>query len=119
MGTNGQQNKRAERKADAKERQSRSTRGEYVFDAETLICLGALALVLVQEGGALRMGRTRDGGALAIGLYRGDENLTEYVRPNEDLHQALCEIAEVWCDEGAEGYIGTLMTLRGQNTAER
>lgn len=95
-------------------RKSRATSNEYIFDAETLVELGALAICMVAEGGAVRMGRTRDGGALSIGLYKGDETLTEYVRPNEDLHTALVEIADAWLDKGAESFIATVNALRGR-----
>ena len=45
-------------------------------------------------GGAIRFGYTRDGGAYAVGLYYGGETCTEYIRPGEDVEQALIESVE-------------------------
>lgn len=70
---------------------------EYVFTsiegAELLLqlCLGA-----AMSGGAVRIGLTRDMGAVAIGMYKGDDYATEYVRPGEDLAAEVRAIASAW-----------------------
>lgn len=108
MGTNSAQNRRAEKRDEQRQRKARAAGNEYVLDTKTIQCLAALVVCMVDEGGAVRIGRTRDGGALAIGLYKGEESLTEYVRPSESLNDALVEIADVWLDKGAEAYIGLM-----------
>lgn len=55
-----------------------------------------LAIGTALAGGAARIGLTRDGGALAVGMYLGDDYATEYVKPDEDLGQAVREIAQAW-----------------------
>lgn len=57
-----------------------------------------LTVALASTGGAIRIGATRDGGAWALGIYKGDDYATEYIRPGEDVHEALLEIAEAWLD---------------------
>lgn len=62
--------------------------------------LCALAAVLMEQDGALRIGFTRDGGALALGVYQGEDYATEYVRPAEEFGKAIEEIAAAWIDGG-------------------
>jgi len=57
-----------------------------------------LTVALASTGGAIRIGATRDGGAWALGIYKGDDYATEYIRPGEDVHEALLEIADAWLD---------------------
>ena len=73
------------------------TREKYAFDDTGGVdYLVALILGHALQGGAIRVGLTRDEGALAIGVYQGDNYGTEYVRPTEDLGQAVREIALDW-----------------------
>jgi hypothetical protein len=69
----------------------------YVFNDENGaawllgLCIGAAL-----QGGAVRVGLSRDLGVLALGIYKGDDYKTEYVRPEEDLAQAVREISQAW-----------------------
>lgn len=47
-------------------------------------------------GGAVRFGYTSDGGAYAVGFYGDGEPYTEYVRPNENIDDALEEFCANW-----------------------
>lgn len=72
-------------------------REQYAFnDTGGVDYLLALIIGHALQGGAVRVGLTRDEGALAIGVYQGDKYGTEYVRPSEDLGQAVREIAQDW-----------------------
>lgn len=80
-----------------KQRGRARARSQYVFDdTDGLDYLIALVLGNALQGGATRVGLTRDEGALAVGIYQGDNYGTEYVRPTEDLAQAIREIALDW-----------------------
>ena len=39
--------------------------------------------------GALRFGYSRDGFAYAVGIYIGEQRITEYIRPSEDIDNYL------------------------------
>lgn len=105
-----QDNKRT-RAAQARERKRRDT-GQWVWQQHDWLYLAALTQALAKQGGALRIGTTRDGGALALGLYAGQDYATEYVKPNEDLPNALYEIAEIWLENGGYDYDAELMTFQ-------
>lgn len=64
----------------------------------------ALTRCVVKQGGAVRVGLTRDGGALALGIYVDQDYGTEYVRPTEDLGEALSDIAQAWLKDGAASF---------------
>lgn len=64
------------------------------LDAAELL-LG-LIIGMAMDGGAIRVGLTRDMGALAIGIYKGEEYGTEYIRPNEDLSNEVRSISQGW-----------------------
>lgn len=77
----------------------RSKRGAQPYawdDRDAAEWLMGLAIGAAMVGGALRIGHTRDGGALALGVYLGEDYGTEYVRPDEDLAQAVREISLGW-----------------------
>lgn len=58
-------------------------------DTECLVdTLGTVAAC----GGALRLGYTRDGGAYAIGVYGDGDPYTLYIRPSDDIDEALRDI---------------------------
>lgn len=73
-----------------------------------------LAIALALQGGAVRLGATRDGGAIALGIYKGDDYATEYIRPNEDVHEALLEISEAWLDDWKLEMAHARRVLRGE-----
>lgn len=64
----------------------------------------ALTVTMADHDGAVRIGRTRDGGAIALGMYRGDDYATEYIRPTEDAAKALDDIAVAWLDDVIKEY---------------
>lgn len=69
----------------------------YVWDDyEGTQWLLGLCLGFAMAGGACRVGLTRDGGAIGIGCYLGDDYSTEYIRPDEDLAQAVRDISQAW-----------------------
>lgn len=74
------------------------------LDGVSWVRLAALQQAAMHAGGAVRLGLTRDGGALSVGMYMGDEYGTEYIRPSEDLGEALWEIAEAWLPQGGLAY---------------
>lgn len=45
--------------------------------------------LVTSRGGAIRFGYTRDGGAGSVGVYYGEERDTVYIRPNQNLEEAL------------------------------
>lgn len=49
-------------------------------------------------GGALRFGYTRDGGAYGIGIYGDGDPYTIWIRPHEDIEEALRQITEAFED---------------------
>ena len=55
--------------------------------------ISAIAVVS-SRGGALRFGYTRDGGAYAVGVYYGDQNFTDYIRPSENVDLYLETLAD-------------------------
>lgn len=62
---------------------------------------------VAQKGGALRFGYTRDGGAYAIGIYGDGDPYTEYVSPQEDMHEHLGGIAADFGNVTGDGsYVG-------------
>jgi hypothetical protein len=70
---------------------------QYAFsDKDGIEWLFSLVVGASLTGGAIRVGLSRDGGALALGVYKGEEYGTEYVRPNEDLGMAVREIILAW-----------------------
>lgn len=87
------------RQGEGSKRGPRSKRkGEvYAFnDYDSTVWLLGLAIGAALSGGAARIGLSRDGGALAVGMYMGDDVSTEYIRPSEDLGEAVREISQAW-----------------------
>jgi len=77
--------------------QSKRSGPVYVFnDFDGTDWLLRLALGAALSGGAIRIGLTRDMGALAVGVYKGEEYGTEYVRPTENLAEQVREIMMGW-----------------------
>jgi len=79
--------------------------GAYDLTTNTYMILTPLAICLARRGGALRIGLTRDGGALALGIYIGDDYGNEYVKPSEDLHQAVEEIMLAWLPSVVQEFV--------------
>lgn len=77
---------------------------DYQLTFTDWLMLNALTRAMNKQGGALRIGLTRDGGALALGVYVDQDYGTEYVRPAEELGEALREIAAAWLKDGAAVY---------------
>lgn len=88
-------------RAAASRRGRREQSGTMTLDAGKWLYLAALTHATMEQGGAVRIGKTRDGGALAVGMYCGDDYATEYIKPNEDFQDAIMEIAEAWLSDGA------------------
>lgn len=60
-------------------------------------------VAVTRAGGALRFGYTADHGAYALGIYGdGPTPYTEYLRPTEDLAEALTELAQTFYDIASE-----------------
>lgn len=95
-------NKRVEQKAARTRRNARG--GFFQLTLQHWKLITVLGAMMVEQEGALRIGLTRDGGALALGMYLGDDYVTEYVRPSEDFYTALQEIAAAWITDGAEAF---------------
>ena len=105
MGANDREfdvkeNKRAKRR---EQRSRRAANAPVDWSAFDWLAAVALTKALVTCGGCLRIGTTRDGGAWALGVYKGDDYATEYIRPNEDFTASLLEIAGAW--EIADQYV--------------
>jgi hypothetical protein len=109
-----------ERRANKRDRakSSRSRRSEAAghaeFDALDWVAIACLAEALMENDGAIRVGRTRDGGAWAIGIYLGDDYATEYVRPQEAFSDALVEIAQAWLPDGGQKFYDRFLKARAQ-----
>lgn len=73
--------------------QTRETADWLNADAELLRNVVA---AVAYTGGAIRFGYTSDGGAYSIGLYGDGQPYTVYVRPSEDINQALRELGAYW-----------------------
>ena len=58
--------------------------------------LAAVIVAITHAGGAVRFGYTSDGGAYAVGIYGDGEPHTEYIRPSEDIADALKELVIAW-----------------------
>lgn len=97
----GTEERKANKRAKAKEGRSRRADRAGTANWETVNWQALIALIIAfgDEGGAVRVGKTRDGGAWALGVYLDDDYATEYIRPNEDFDEALHEIAQAWLPE--------------------
>lgn len=100
-----QQDIKDSKRAAAAERREKKRREVGTLDVAGLpwLTLAALVAEMAETGGAVRIGLTRDKGALALGMYHGDDYVTEYVRPHEDIEAALHSIADVWLPDGLLG----------------
>jgi len=104
----GMEKRRAEEKSGQKRRRTSQGKGGranwmLVSADDIQYVIAALA----QDGGAVRFGYTRDGGAYAIGIYGDGEPYTEYVSPNEDMHEYLGNIAKDFGNITGDGsYVG-------------
>jgi len=100
----------------AKAKETRSRRRSSGDPANFLSCDYASILAIMgafaEAGGAVRYGYTRDGGAYAIGVYMGDDYVTEYIRPNEDFLGAIVEIAEAWLPDEGQAFHAMYNQLR-------
>lgn len=70
-----------------KEGSEPSGSADWAMAASATVC--RLISVVSSRGGAVRFGYTRDGGAYAVGFYYGDDHVTKYCRPSDDLEQWL------------------------------
>lgn len=92
-------------------RRARQSQNYRFDDYEGIGWLLGLCVGAAMAGGACRVGLTRDGGALAVGIYLGDDYGTEYIRPGENLSQAVREISQAWgipipiWDDEADSYV--------------
>ena len=87
------------RSSDRSKRGPKSKRQGEVFafrDPDALEMLTRLIVGMAMSGGAIRVGLTRDMGALGIGVYKGEDYGTEYIRPTDDLGSELEDIADAW-----------------------
>jgi len=109
-----QENKRANKREQAKQQRSRRASSQAVFDWDQVDWTALICLVkaFTAEDGALRIGLTRDGGALALGCYLGDDYATEYIRPAEDFQAALSEIAQAWLSDQGTAWWETVIQER-------
>jgi len=118
MGDNKNENRQGTPNKRERSKQARGRRksaaGELdwrTFDWEGF---AALTVALANSGGAIRVGATRDGGAWALGIYKGDDYATEYIKPTEDVQEAMLEIAEAWLDDWKTEMATARATLFGQ-----
>lgn len=58
-----------------------------------------LIATVAHKGGTTTFGYTRDGGAYYISYYIGGESIRTYIRPTEDVDQALVDEIEFWTVE--------------------
>lgn len=58
-----------------------------------------LIATVARIGGTTTFGYTRDGGAFYISYYIDGENIRQYIRPTEDVDQALVDEIEFWSVE--------------------
>lgn len=54
--------------------------------------------VVVEHGGAIRIGQSRDGGAWAFGIYGTGETVTLYVNENDDPFRVIDQIKAAFDD---------------------
>lgn len=110
MPAQDQDEKISRRNATATKKRGASKRGgghaamTVTLDGVSWVRLAALTQATMTAGGAVRIGLTRDGGALSVGMYVGEEYGTEYIRPTEDLADALYDIADAWLPQGGTAY---------------
>lgn len=99
-------------------KQSRSRRkaaaGQVNWGAFEWETFATLAIALALQGGAVRVGATRDGGAYALGIYKDNDYATEYIKPDEDISEALLEIADAWLDDWKLEMAHARNVLRGE-----
>lgn len=100
-----EQNAKDAKRVAAAQRRETKRREQGKMDVAGLpwLTLAALVAEMAVTDGAIRIGLTRDGGALALGMYRGHDYATEYIRPNEDVEAALHAIADLWLPDGLLG----------------
>ena len=58
-----------------------------------------LIATVARIGGTTTFGYTRDGGAFYISYYIDGESIRQYIRPTEDVDQALVDEIEFWSVE--------------------
>lgn len=114
MGVNDhiEPKKRGKNRGQSKRGRVGAGEGYEISLAAAIECM-SLATVLANAGGALRIGKTRDGGALALGVYYGEDYGTEYVRPNEDIGEAVDEILTAWIPDRAAELVAAREHLYG------
>jgi len=104
---NGNQAEKHDAKVRAEsQKRGRRSQANKKFDLKNVDWLAIIALTstLCDVGGALRFGLTRDGGAVALGIYLGEDYGTEYIKPDEDFHDACREISRAWLPSGDGGF---------------
>lgn len=107
MGTGDARLEARDKRTAARNKRAEAKRGrerrveQYELQPLAWLALGALAQIMADAGGAVRIGYSRDRGALALGCYMGDDYATEYVRPADDLWSELQAIADAWTEGGA------------------
>lgn len=63
--------------------------GGYNWGKQECGYILALIDIVTSRGGAIRFGNTRDGGAGSVGVYYRDSRDTVYIRPGQDIEDAL------------------------------
>lgn len=108
-----QENKKASSRERAAERRQvhRRVSGDYQLSIRHHAALMALISAFAKKGGAVRVGLTRDGGALALGMYLEDDYATEYIRPTEDIVEAVTEICDAWFKDGGDAFQAEVVNL--------
>lgn len=119
MARDNDEHGKRQRARAARESKRQSLAGTFDWSPDTIIQLGALASVVSRRGGAVRIGHTRDGGALAIGMYLEDDYATEYIRPTEDLSEAVAEIVAAWLPGDVDEFLTLRETLYGLFNGKR
>lgn len=68
--------------------------------------IGEFVRAIVQDGRGCLFGTTSDGGALVVRVYDGGDADTEYIKPSDDVHATLSDIAADYTGEPLENDLG-------------
>lgn len=68
--------------------------------------IGEFVRAIVRDGRGCLFGTTSDGGALVVRVYDGGDADTEYIKPSDNIHDALSDIAEDYTGEPLENDLG-------------
>jgi len=75
---------------------ARSARQHVAFNSIPWPEMLAAIQMVVESGGAIRIGQTRDGGAWAFGLYGLGEPVTLYVNSSDDPFDVIEQIKDTF-----------------------